>query len=368
MPAGDWPAEGLERVDVCPVCHCSERSLMFDDLRDRIFFCAPGHWTMYRCGDCGSGYLDPRPTPETIGRAYEQYYTHNDPEEVPTGELGSLRRLRRRLANGYKNWRFGSGLVPSNRIGVAAAYLIPSMRGLLDRQFRHLPRHESGGRVLDVGCGDGGFLRNAEAMGWQAVGTDLDPVVVENANKRGLDVRLGTVEGLDGPFDAITISHVIEHVHDPVAVIASCFALLADNGTLWIETPNINARGLKRFGEDWRGLEPPRHLVLFSRRALANVLQVSGFVQIRDLPQSGAASGIFTMSEKIRARRCQHESVHLSLAFRIQVLLARLIEYYRPEERELLALIGRKVGVNRRAARDLKRQSSVAGSKESPSK
>lgn len=341
-PVGDWPADGLERVEKCPVCGSAERSLLFDDLRDRIFFCAPGRWTMHRCGECASAYLDPRPTPETIGRAYKEYYTHHSQCSLPAEQLGLARRVRRALANGYKNARFGLSLAPSSKLGVVAAHAIPGMRRLLDRQFRHLPAAKRGARLLDVGCGDGSFLRNAVAMGWKAIGTDIDPLVVANARKSGLDVRHGTIDEVQGPFDVITISHVIEHVHDPVAVIRSCFERLAAGGTLWIETPNVDALGLSRFGRDWRGLEPPRHLVLFSRRAVGDTLRRAGFSNVADLPQPGVIGGLYAMSENIRLRRAPAAPLRPSLGMRVEMARAAIAEHFNPGVREFLAVTATK--------------------------
>ncbi len=70
-PPGDWPAEDLEDLGHCPVCGVTERTSLYDNLRDKIFFSAPGAWKMWRCGGCGVGYLDPRPTVGLPGRKFE---------------------------------------------------------------------------------------------------------------------------------------------------------------------------------------------------------------------------------------------------------------------------------------------------------
>jgi SAM-dependent methyltransferase len=338
---GAWPSGGVETVGACPVCGSAKRDLLFTGLEDRIFDCAPGKWDMQRCRECGSGYLDPRPTAETIGLAYREYHTHQPQERLPASQLSGLRRLRRSMANGYKNWRFGTDLQPSSKLGKVAAFLVPGWRAILDRQYRNLSRG-SAGRVLDVGCGDGGFLENAVSIGWSAVGTDFDPTVVDNARKRGLDVRLGTVDGIEGPFDVVTLSHVIEHVYDPHEVLRACFEVLAPGGRIWIETPNIDALGLKWFGRHWRGLEPPRHLVLFNSRSLALALERAGFQSPVSLKSPSAALGMVTMSKALQAGENPADVAPLSASVRLQVATMRIIEHFNPTRREFLAVVASK--------------------------
>jgi SAM-dependent methyltransferase len=78
-------------------------------------------------------------------------------------------------------------------------------------------------------------------------------------------------------FDAVTLSHVIEHLHDPVESLAACLRLLKPGGQIWVATPNVEGLGHRRFGRDWFGLDPPRHLVIFTRRALDRALRSAGF-------------------------------------------------------------------------------------------
>jgi SAM-dependent methyltransferase len=340
LPA-EWPADGLEFLGKCPVCGSTKRDLLFKGLRDRIFFCAPSSWDMQSCRGCGSAYLDPRPTVATIGLAYHDYYTHEQQARLPADQLTGVRLRQRLFANGYKNWKFGTDLQPSSKLGVLVAFLLPPHRATLDRQYRHLPRDRTG-RVLDVGFGDAGFLEAARDMGWDAVGTDFDPKVVESARARGLDARLGTVDGLDGPFDVITMSHVIEHLHDPRRVLRSCHALLAPGGTLWIETPNVEAIGLRRFGRFWRGLEPPRHLVLFSRASLLRILREEGFANVRDLAQPSPITGMYVMSASIREGRDPSEPATVSLLSKLEMMLIRVIEWLFTSRREFLAVTARK--------------------------
>jgi 2-polyprenyl-3-methyl-5-hydroxy-6-metoxy-1,4-benzoquinol methylase len=104
---------------------------------------------------------------------------------------------------------------------------------------------------LDVGFGSGAFLENAAAARRAVAGIDIDDKVVANAKALGFTVRRGAIEAFadePGSFDAITMSHVIEHVHDPIAVLHGVFRLLKPAGMLYLETPNIESLGHDTFG------------------------------------------------------------------------------------------------------------------------
>ena len=73
-----WPESGLEKILKCPVCGGHERSALYNDLVDNIFYTAPGKWSSWRCLKCRCSYLDPRPSRASIHRAYGKYYTHKE--------------------------------------------------------------------------------------------------------------------------------------------------------------------------------------------------------------------------------------------------------------------------------------------------
>jgi hypothetical protein len=62
---GDWPVDGLERVDRCPACASAARSLRYGGVTDRPDMCAAGRWNVFLCGECASAFLDLHPTKET---------------------------------------------------------------------------------------------------------------------------------------------------------------------------------------------------------------------------------------------------------------------------------------------------------------
>ncbi|MBD3727085.1 MAG: class I SAM-dependent methyltransferase [Moraxella osloensis] len=198
------------------------------------------------------------------------------------------------------NAHYGLSRKPAGLGGRWLVPLVPSFKAKADAKMRHLPKPPAeGGRLLDVGFGNGGFLKLATEMGWQAEGIDFDPKAVALAKARGLNVRCASAAGLSAQneqFDIITLSHVIEHVHDPISLLKDSYRLLKPSGFLWIETPNIESFSAKRFEKNWRGLEPPRHLVLFNLPSMKSTLDKIGFVCINQKWSGMSSFSIYNAS------------------------------------------------------------------------
>jgi 2-polyprenyl-3-methyl-5-hydroxy-6-metoxy-1,4-benzoquinol methylase len=276
--SGEFTAEELESVLACPSCEVERGVYRYEALIDHLED-VPGHWCMRECTNCGCLFLDPRPKPDAIAKAYRSYHTHSRGSSLFAQDNGNS--FLWRLANGYMNFRYGSNRIPAMNLGRIVVPLLPPIRQQLDYFYRHLPK--GCGRLLDVGCGNGVFLRRARDAGWHVAGVEPDALAVEASRGDGLNVRQGTLDDYysSEPFDAITCAHVIEHVHDPRRFVQQVHSLLRTHGRIWLATPNIQSLGHKFFGKAWRGLEPPRHLTLFSARALHALLRDAGFVDIR---------------------------------------------------------------------------------------
>jgi SAM-dependent methyltransferase len=140
-------------------------------------------------------------------------------------------------------------------------------------------------------------------LGWDVCGVEPDPQAAAEAAAAGLDVRvvvLDTVSLPEAHFDAITLHHVIEHLHDPVGTLRLCRKLLKPGGVISIATPNFNAEGHRLFGKDWFPLEPPRHLLLFTPPSLRQALERAGFTPDRGLPLRLVAPEMFRRSMHLR--------------------------------------------------------------------
>ena len=341
----DWPSQDLEAVPNCPVCGSSKRSPLYQDLEDLVFGVAPGRWDLAQCRHCDSAWLDPRPSPASLGRAYKKYFTHSASDQPIIRRIGILRTVLHDAINDYLNSRFGLHRKPSIAGGHWLIRLVPPLRAAADTKARHLPPlPDSGGRLLDIGFGNGGFLALAEEIGWDAEGIDFDASAVETARSRGLKVRHGNVTELhtDGAgFDVITLSHVVEHVQQPVLLLEQVFGLLKPGGTLWCETPNLNARGHRVFGRYWRGLEPPRHLVLFKTSTLFEIATAIGFVDLKQHWHGLSAFTVYGASEAICANggTTPRGATDTSI---FPALLAEIMQMLRPQQREFITLTARK--------------------------
>jgi 2-polyprenyl-3-methyl-5-hydroxy-6-metoxy-1,4-benzoquinol methylase len=296
-----WPKTGLESVKACPACGNGARELMHGGLRDRVFFCAPGEWDLYRCAGCQTGYLDPRPTAATIALAYSRYFTHGS-----AGDVGAVPRSwwrRRRIAqrNAYLNAHYGYQLSPAG--GRSPRWLLAKRRQRFDKFVCFLRYPGKGARVLDIGCGNGRVMMQLRSVGWEVSGVEPDPKSAAQAREAGLDVRAGLLEPGAWPenhFDAITMNHVIEHLHDPIGILRTCAQLLKPGGAISMATPNLRSRGHEIFGRDWLHLDTPRHLVLFTPDSLRKCLQVAGFKPEADLLLQPTAAETFRRSVHIR--------------------------------------------------------------------
>jgi 2-polyprenyl-3-methyl-5-hydroxy-6-metoxy-1,4-benzoquinol methylase len=288
-------------VPACPLCGSAGAGI-YSGLRDRLFD-APGEWGFRRCdaSECGVLWLDPAPAPEEMRAAYRNYFTH----QAVQPEKSSL--LKRGLAvarEAYLARRYGYAS-SSPRIAhpllALPLYCFPGRRSSCDHGVMYLGARV-GARILDVGCGQGALLATLRGLGWEVQGVDFDPAAVQVARLRGLSVALGSLEAQGYPerhFDAVTMSHVIEHVEDPHALLAECRRVLRDGGLLVIATPNCESRGHARFGPAWRGLEPPRHLQVFTSAALARAVERAGLTQVLVRTSSRLASGMFLESRAI---------------------------------------------------------------------
>jgi ubiquinone/menaquinone biosynthesis C-methylase UbiE len=124
------------------------------------------------------------------------------------------------------------------------------------------PPH-GGARLLDVGCGAGKFLIEASMRGWAAEGVDFSKTAVDRALKQGLCVHLGTLQEVGFPdhiFNVVRMSHVLEHLYDPLWTLREVRRILRADGKVHVAMPNAGSVNARLFGRHWWLIESPRHL------------------------------------------------------------------------------------------------------------
>ncbi|HXG68169.1 MAG TPA: class I SAM-dependent methyltransferase [Blastocatellia bacterium] len=268
-----------EIVKTCPLCKSEGAEKMFP-VRDRLHG-LPGEFALVRCGNCSLVRLSPRPVPESLSYYYPEaeYYSY----QTPTASIQTLspRAQLRGLRNTIRNLVLHSLEYPVPPPTGWQRALQPLLVSLFRTRAlygmpRRFPRYRPGGRALDIGCGNGAYLSYLKHHGWQVAGVDISAEAAATA-KREFDIDVFAGQLQDAPFepasfDFIHMSHVIEHVPDPLEVLYLTARLLKPGGHLYIETPNVDSAGCRQCGRYWFPWESPRHLFLFSPDTLRQIL------------------------------------------------------------------------------------------------
>ena len=160
------------------------------------------------------------------------------------------------------------------------------------------------GTLLDIGAGSGAFMNHMRLEGWKVTGIEQDQQASANA-KSLYDL---TLHGLDGffnlpaaSFNAITMWHVLEHVHDLHEYIEQIKKLLAPAGKIFIAVPNYTSYDAGKYGKFWAAYDVPRHLYHFSPAAMAVLLESHGMKIDHIQPMWFDSFYVSLLSEKYRS-------------------------------------------------------------------
>lgn len=196
-----------------------------------------------RCKRCGLIYLNPRPKEEDLTEFYNDFFSTDE--------------------EGVSQWSRLMGKV-------------------YEETKRNIERKYSSGRLLDMGCGLGLFLKLWDPQKWELSGMDISKKAVEYAKSEGLNVREDSLEKAsfsNDYFDVITMFYVLEHLPNPLKVLKEVRRILKKDGLLVVRVPqSISAeRFLKFFGVRRNLFHPPMHLYDFSTKILKEFLLKAGF-------------------------------------------------------------------------------------------
>jgi len=231
----------------CPCCGGLEARTFDRSSRD-----ADQEHAIVRCPTCALVFVDPVPRSAVTHAAYGAAYY--EPWRERREEQARIRMWRRRLR------------------------LLEARRGR--------------GALLDVGCGDGLFLKVARDAGWSVDGIEFSPEGARRSSQRlGRPVAVGdlaAVSGLRGPFDVVTLWHVLEHLVSPSSLLDAARVRLRPGGLLVAAVPNLDNLPMRAAYRVARGRPLPLyeegsrepHLSHFSPVTLRKVLRRRGFEAI----------------------------------------------------------------------------------------
>lgn len=203
---------------------------------------------IWECKSCTLRFTQNIPDADAIGAYYqsENYISHSDTSE---GFINKLYHTVRNRTLGEKR------------------KLVEKMTG------------KSSGKILDIGCGTGAFLSIMREAGWQITGLEPDATARQKA-KELYQLEIESAENFfslpEKTFDAITMWHVLEHVHQLHNYIAQAKKLLKPGGKLFIAVPNYTSEDETVYKQYWAAYDVPRHLYHFSPQAMQTLLKLHG--------------------------------------------------------------------------------------------
>lgn|SRR5262245_709620 len=215
-------------------------------------------FSIWKCGECGTGFTEPVPTPETSHILYES----RESCDFQPDNSGLMFRLKRWAA-------------------------IRDARSFLSQM--PLPKNPA---ILDFSCGDGMFTLAMKAVcpNARVAGTDMHsdppPLLISEVYFSHTEL-----EKQPGAWDMVLCRHVLEHSYDPVQMLRQLKKLLRPQGILAIEVPSLETKLASFFGKHWDGYYVPYHPVHFTQGSLAASLEAAGFTVLRqgsaEMPKMG---------------------------------------------------------------------------------
>ena len=235
-------------VQHCPVCDGKKFSAF---LTCTDFFVSSEEFQIKLCDNCGFKITENIEDEENIGRYYqsENYISHSNTSK---GLVNSVYHSVRKYMLGRKR------------------KLVEKVTGIRN------------GHILDVGTGTGFFLNEMKEYGWQVTGTEKSSDARTFAKKEFNLDNLPS-ENLfnlkEKSFDAITLWHVLEHIHQLNENMETFFRLLKKDGKLIIAVPNHDSSDAKHYKQFWAAYDVPRHIWHFAPKQMKQFGEKHGFIQ-----------------------------------------------------------------------------------------
>ena len=227
----------------CPWCW-SEDTKLYLKLIDEFLTKEP--FEIHVCASCGLLFTEPRPDAAHIGSYYksENYFSHQENKK---------------------------GFVPK---------LYEKVKHVnLKNKYKMTTEGMKAGKMLDIGCGVGDFLKTMEEHQWQVFGIEPDEDaknIVRKRTKAELYSPSEIVKLQDESFDLITLWHVLEHIEDLNNELNELKRLIKRSGRIVIAVPNYKSYDGQYYKQYWGAYDVPRHLSHFNKQTLSKIFASKG--------------------------------------------------------------------------------------------
>ena len=254
----------------CPVCKSNELVEVF---LVKDYTVSGEYFSIEKCKTCTLLFTQNVAEQNEIGRYYasENYISHSDTQ---AGLVNKLYHLIRKKT-------------------------LQSKKRLIEGETK-----KSNGNILDIGCGTGAFLHTMKTGGWKITGLEPD----ENAREKakilyGIEPQpSNNIFNLpDNSYDAITMWHVLEHVHQLHEYIGQLKNMLTDKGKIFIAVPNYTSYDAQHYGEFWAAYDVPRHLYHFSPAGMKRLVEQHGLTIKKIKPMWFDSFYVSMLSEKYKS-------------------------------------------------------------------
>lgn len=268
----------LEYLTNCLYCNSSDFSKLLSapdrfSEREEIF-------TAVKCSNCGLVFQNPRVKEEYIG----EYYGEGDDlgyYRVPTQKTKTLfskikTLINKQVLTQYFNYKNLGKKNIFNKI-----IFLPFKRF---QKIRMMPTFVENGTVLEIGCSHGEHLNVLKTHGWKVKGLEMSTKMVEHAQSIGLDVSASRIEDASfepNSFNVVTMSMVLEHLHDPLGNLVRITNWLKPKGQLIFSIPYIEGVEFKIFKEYTYALQLPHHITLMNKKIMREYLTKLGYKNIK---------------------------------------------------------------------------------------
>lgn len=253
----------------CPICKSND---IQEQLTATDHTVSHTNFSIWHCNACTARFTQDVPEQDAIGAYYASanYISHSDTKKGLINRLYHL--VRKRTLSGKKG-------------------LVIQQTGITK------------GAILDIGCGTGAFLHTMKAAGWDITGLEPDHIARTKAAELYAvhpQEPAKLFELQPASFNAITMWHVLEHVHELHAYISQIEQLLAPGGKAFIAVPNYTSPDAAIYQEHWAAYDVPRHLYHFSPQSMETLLSQHGLKLIAVKPMWFDSFYVSMLSEQYK--------------------------------------------------------------------